>query len=972
MCVKPYLNFAVFIYSPCFRARDKALQREARDLDDLTVEYSSALKEVNPRLINTLYKTYQEKVRIPSTGQLVQMADERKLDYEDRYDGYSSEDRHRARRPPHGENTRRHWHSEHHRSSSNRDWAEAPPVSEQMNLQPREPHVFDLQTALGPRRTLRAPTGSSRHIGDPWASADSRDPPRRSTHPVDRPELAHNRREEDFEAENALPSNALAPQDKWKSTTVASTREIPTGHTKPSVAIDRSKQDGWTEAQNVNSGSDDSDDGAGGIRRVVSRSEFAAVPVPVQPILRTLSVRSINVNAEAVATPRPEEPTSSTNRGPQASASVDVSSRDGWGPAPLHSNALHPNADRNFSTARLAPVQQSTSEMSHATTAMSVDSLNPRMTPVQAHSGERTGTGHADRGRYREEEEDDVGRVVAELSRNNESYENIDMSSFINANNASRISRASERDDTITSVERYIADDMRDLEAERFNAKTNSNSNLNTLNSTGGDSFMVEEFDDSLHMDHRPISGFNSSEPQPEHHRETLRVSTGASTPGRAPLLPPSASKSTPVRPERGGMSPGDYSMSHDSPFPDLSGGKDFNRLMGGAPRGANHSHISSNASTSRNYNNHTGASDSYDQDTFEDEDDPFGRGGSGPQRTLDLTNVTGGSTDIDASKSITIDFVLPSESKDLQRHAATRSSDGGAMSQYGVSRSSRYAEPDSFSGELDLFSPLGGPRSMTFGGARGPGSRGMGDDDDDVLMGTTKLSSTGRGDFTNTFQSRATLGGSDRYEQDSLGGTFASNPNSNPTRGNVASFSPMAEIAGGAEGEEEEEESIPPPTYDSMIGTGNTDDSLRASNSQLQQSQLSHEEVSSYFEVSADASTHPHLLDIHNVQTEAEAAGIKAPGWQVGRAPVDAIELATAFDVFVSAVRLDAQHARIYSEVKLFDLWCDCIFCFADFILELFADSNQAGVPGHNVARVECGGSFAHSVRAARELLST
>ena len=101
-------------------------------------------------------------------------------------------------------------------------------------------------------------------------------------------------------------------------------------------------------------------------------------------------------------------------------------------------------------------------------------------------------------------------------------------------------------------------------------------------------------------------------------------------------------------------------------------------------------------------------------------------------------------------------------------------------------------------------------------------------------------------------------------------------------------------------------------------------------------------------------------------------AAGIKAPGWQVGRAPVDAIELATAFDVFVSAVRLDAQHARIYSEVKFFGLWCDCILCFADFNLELFADSNQAGVPGHHVARVECGGSFAHSVRAARELLST
>lgn len=885
------------------------------------MEYSSALKEVNPRLINTLYKTYQEKVRIPSTGQLVQMADERKLDDEDRYGGYSSGERRGSRhRGARGERSDRHRPSEHRRSSSNRGWEEAPPVSEQMNLQPREPHVLDLQTAMGPRRTLRAPAGSSRHLGDPWASADSRDPPRRDTQHTGRLDPAHRRQEEGLEAQNAYPSNAPAPQDPWKSTTVASTREIPTGHARPSVAIDRSKQDGWAEVQAVKSGSeDDSEDGSGGIRRVVSRTEFAAVPV--QPILRTLSVRSINVNADTVTTPRQNEPVSNSARGPLASSSVEVS-RDGWSGAPLHSNVLHPNTDRNFSTARLAPVQQSTGEMSQATTAMSVDSLNPRMTPLQPHAAERSAAGHADRVRYREDdtEQDDVSQAVAELSRNNESYENIDMSSFINANNASRISRASEHDDTITSVERYIADDMRDLEAERLHAaNTNSNLNtLNTLNSTGGDSFLVEEFDDSLHMDHRPISGFNSSEPQPELRTEPLRVSTGASTPGRAPLLPPSASKSTPLRPERGGTSPGDYSMSHDSPFPDLSGGKDYNRLMGGGHR-VNHSHISSNASTSRNYNHHTGASDSYDQDTFEDEDDPFGRGGggSGPQRTLDLTNVTGGSTDIDASKSITIDFVLPSESKDLHRHAsAARSSDGGAKSQYGVGRSSRYEEPDSFSGELDLFSPLGGPRSIPFGGTRSPGSRGMGDDDDDVLMGTTKLSSTGRGgDFNNTFQSRGTAG-SDRYEQDSLGGTFNSNPSSNPTRSKVASFSPMAEIAGGAEGEEEEEEeSIPPPTYDSMIGTGNTEDSLRASNSQLQQS---HEEVSSYFEVSADASTHPHLLDMHNIQTEAEAAGISAPGWQVGRAPVDAIELATAFDVFVSAVRLDAQHARIYSEVRL------------------------------------------------------
>ena len=961
--------FIVYVSS---RARDKALHREARDLDDLTVEYSSALKEVNPRLINTLYKTYQEKVRIPSTGQLVEMADHRQLNQEDEYDRNSSDDNYRHRSSRRGDGNRRHGHHrsvDRSRKQGVTEWEEAPPVSEQMNLQPREPHVFDLNTALGPRRTLRHPqVGSSRQIGDPWASTDSTDAPRGSKLPgKDKNEgagWARRRHEEDFEAENAyynasnenVSNTAQPPAAGWKTSTVAAAREIPTGHMVPAslpsrTIIDRSQQQGWVDegvrsvSNDENSGSEsDSRKKAGGIKRVVSRSEFASSVT--QPVLRTLSVRSINVNADsAPAAARPEEKSSANNRytpdmsGPRPSASINVA-RDGWSGAPLHNNTERQLA----STARPAQpsaVLQSTGDMS-AATAMSVDSLNPRMTQVhtpnmQDRIAARDSSRSSERFHHhdRSYEESGTKEIEADFSRNNESYENIDMSSFVQPSNNNSLSYTgerdlrgiSQRDESSISVEDYIASDLREAEREQQlhhqrllqeQEQDQQRSLQHTLNSTN-DSVMVEEFDDSLHMDHRPISGFTSSDPDPLPAKQQVRVS-GSVTPGRAPLLPPSASKSTPKRPERDEVfSPGEYeySMSHDSPFPDLSGGKHFHHQQGRN----NQSHISSNASNSRNYNDrsgmshHTGGSDSYELDAFEDEeDDPFGgRASSGPKRTLDLTNITGGSTDIDASKSITIDFVLPSESKDLHRHASVRASEG-AKSQHG-GRSYPYEEPD-ISGELDLFSPLGGPQGNAgrFGSTLGAGPRGaLRDDDDDVLMGTTKLSSGTRdfGNFSNTFQSRGTA--SDRFEQDSLGGTFNSNPSTTGNKGTT--FSPMTAPTGGAE-EEEEEESIPPPTYDSMIGTGNTEDS-NASRSQLQQSQ---DEVSSYFEVSADApSAHvPHHLHMHAVQTEAEAAGTVAPTWKLGRAPVDAIELATAFDMFVSAVQLDSQHTRIYSEVRL------------------------------------------------------
>lgn len=968
---------------PASRARDKALQREARDLDDLTVEYSSALKEVNPRLINTLYKTYKEKVRIPSTGQLVEMADQRKLNYADDYDRNSSDG-------DEGNKGDTHHRHGYHKKSSNRsgrlrptDWEGAPPVSEQMNLQPREPHVFDLTAALGPRRTLRHPhVGSSRQIGDPWASTDSKEKDLRDRLKVgDKTRSAdwvHQRHEEDFESETAynnasnqnVPINRQSSAASWKSSTIASAREISTGHTvsvqkqAPSkTVIDRSQQQGWAEQQ-VQSLSDDdnsesepeSRDESGGPKRVVSRTEFASGPA--QPVLRTLSVRSISVNADPVSGVVLKEQTSDGSvddainvSGPRPSASINVA-RDGWSGAPLHGNTTDRQLASTTRPAQLPAVQQSTGDMS-AATAMSVDSLNPRMTHVQTPNMQdniaaRNISRSSDRFHQHDYSHGGMRESEADFSRNNESYENIDMSSFVqpssssNNNSTSHVSHntvdrdfrgSSHRDESSVSIEDYIADDLREAEREqnmhlqrvRQEQQEEPRSSLqHTLNSTN-DSVMVEEFDDSLHMDHRPISGFTSSDadppPEPQLWGQQVRMSGSTTTPGRAPLLPPSASKNTPKRPERDEVfSPGEYeySMSHDSPFPDLSGGKNFHRHQD-----RNQSHISSNASNSRNYNDrsglsqHTGGSDSYDLDAFEDDDDPFGgRGNSGPQRTLDLTNVTGGSTDID--------FVLPSESKDLHRHAPLRASEG-AKSQHGGGRSYPYEEPD-ISGELDLFSPLGGPQNSggPFGSTHGGGPRGaVRDEDDDVLMGTTKLSSGTRdfGNFSNTFQSRGN--GSDRFEQDSLGGTF----NSNSTRNKAATFSPMtAPLGPGGEEEEEEEESIPPPTYDSMIGTGNTEDSLHASSVSRSQLQHSQDEVSSYFEISADApGPHaPHHLHMHTVQTEAEVAGTVPPSWQLGRAPVDAIELASAFDIFVSAVRLDAQHARIYSEVLF-------IFCFND-----------------------------------------
>lgn len=45
-----------------YRAREKALKRESKDLDTLSCEYSSVLRELNPKLVDKMYRTYREKV----------------------------------------------------------------------------------------------------------------------------------------------------------------------------------------------------------------------------------------------------------------------------------------------------------------------------------------------------------------------------------------------------------------------------------------------------------------------------------------------------------------------------------------------------------------------------------------------------------------------------------------------------------------------------------------------------------------------------------------------------------------------------------------------------------------------------------------------------------------------------------------------------------------------------------------------
>jgi hypothetical protein len=106
------------------------------------------------------------------------------------------------------------------------------------------------------------------------------------------------------------------------------------------------------------------------------------------------------------------------------------------------------------------------------------------------------------------------------------------------------------------------------------------------------------------------------------------------------------------------------------------------------------------------------------------------------------------------------------------------------------------------------------------------------------------------------------------------------------------------------------EDESIPPPTYDALLGTGGaTEDSIRASSISMQQSVQDSAEGSSFFETSAAEPQH-----IRNIEPEADSRDM--PQWTLGRAGMESIEMAAALEVYVNAVRLDDQHARIYSQV--------------------------------------------------------
>ena len=206
--------------------------------------------------------------------------------------------------------------------------------------------------------------------------------------------------------------------------------------------------------------------------------------------------------------------------------------------------------------------------------------------------------------------------------------------------------------------------------------------------------------------------------------------------------------------------------------------------------------------------------------------------------------------------------------------------------------------------------------------------------DDDEVLFGTTRLSG-GKQDYNsssqmmimeeelgNTFQlisppTTSDLGTSGPFERDSLGLTIATNPSSSSTDSNLqsvrpnhrgrSSFSPVAELSMEHTRTTctEDDESIPPPTYDSVI-------SMKGSRSKQQQTTSSDrmggvEESNLFIDLSDTAESMP------------VAIAADALVWCSGKASLEAIELATAIEVFVSTIKLEPVIVELIPEVSLF-----------------------------------------------------
>lgn len=957
------------------RARDKALRREARDLDDLTVEYSSALREVNPKLVNRLYKTYQDKLRQPSPDELARLANEDLRNWE-------ADDR--SSWSPRGEEPRRRGGGQlRHRDDRSPDWStdDQRRDYEGGSLEAKESwrtgRVVDLSTQRhrGEERTVltavERPGGGEKADQYGWSRGSTSSHHQQTTAASTMPNSsmaawASVRDTREASRENvgngkSSASDVLRPPEEksshlqqagWKSTVEVSHKPgataVPSRYGRRDENVAALLGDASTEDSDYDSAVERRRIEISGakLQRLASKSEFVKQSSPpAQPMIRTLSMRPVAVSSDAAAnidsgkhaaarasvpSPPPSVPERSVPgpvdvvvvagstpplRKPTVSSSVDVSDNT-W------------SATTQTLKAAIPPVLQST-DMS-TKTVMSVDSLT--LPDIRQEGPAPASYQRAPRS------------SIDDLTNNSESYEAVDLSSFIQAArqyDTNRSFGSGSYGNDIGISERVIS-------AESHHSTTREA--IERQQSDDPDaSLMVEEFDDSVHMDHHPVGHAQATVARVAHSTPSASTSTpgAAATPtpahSQASLPPLSASKYTPKRDytfqdhqEREQSSSVEYSVEGDSPFPNLSGGaKDYNRVMR-----QNNSHISSNNSSSRNLSNlqqstnnsnllnqsgavsqNSNTSASYEFDTFEDEDDPFARG-PGPRKTIEFSNISGASSDVDASKSILIDFMLPSESKDPNRGGGgcgAESKNFQPQQQY-PQRDQSYDETDA-SGDIGMFSPLARPRSN--------GHLGRADDDeDDVLMGTTKISfgntaGGGSHNFTRTGTGTGSGLGSHnnptgQFEKDSLGGTGYSSHHDSRKASN---FSPQFGSGGGGverDQDTEEEDSIPPPTYDSIIGgtggTGGTEESynnLRAS--QASQS----EDVSSYFDSSAAVDADASAPHIHAVESAVSA--LKGPAWQLGRAQVDAVELARALDVFVSAVRLDAQHARIYSEVSNF-----------------------------------------------------
>jgi hypothetical protein len=874
------------------------------------VEYSSALRDLNPKLVNQLYKTYQEKLH----PQPARRRDQSRGGNEDKHyaDGASDDE----------------------------------PF-------PNQREYFSEREARGrPVRRDSADRGVSGKTdyvdlgrSEGWASA-------RATGHVAASGAVPTKERSTVAWATAAPSpRILAAEESPWHTTVAVGAEHRTAGPQPAPVADPTQQWATTrpfkDLRSDHSGSDTQSSSPGaaaagprGQQGWVQAEPTAPSPViatPAAPLLRKLSARTVAVNAETQKSPQAAtSPVIEPQVVPQVTASVEiVHSISGWAMRPPL-NAMSRSLQQGASTVTVT--QQSLGEASLASTAMSADSLaapsahlsRSRYDPVGAYSPASPAT-------------PETPATAASVA----SYENVDLSRYV--------LRDSPHGEEGRSPQRWRASaasqESRDLYEEDVSSQGEPHDVATPVPATPlegveeEDSMMIEEFDDSVHMDHHPVKAPAAlTKPLPTIPEDPVRggakpIPAAPASPG----MPPSASKHTPQRGRTVHSPDYEYSMEGDSPFQDLSAGpsgqKDYNQLLG---RRANNSHISSNDS----YLNQSGMSPStgprmatghprsmnstvdstsYDMNAFE-EDDPFGR--SGPSQQLNLTQISS-SSGIDQSKSISIDFVLPSESKDLHRRAegsGSKDYDYGyrAESKSGPLRSaaisasvgtrSSYVEED-LSGEVGLFSPLGGARASS-------GARGGDDDDDDVLMGTAKISFGGSGPPSFTPGLRpgllaSLLPNTGDFSRDSLGSGPL--PNSGGSTPGLAAagrerarkpspFSPVHEHGAAQDTSlDEEDESIAPPTYDSLLGPGGTvDDSARTGSLSL------HASAQDSFGASFDESQH-----LHAQAAESDLAEEGRPQWTGGRAGLEAIELATALDVYVTAVRLESHHARIYPQVS-------------------------------------------------------